>query len=193
LATRPNPGVSHFPDFARTACAARLPRDHPGTACQDLWAKRDPALCDQHRRSEKAHPRRFHCRRASRLPRTSGAALSHLRAQDPPRIPEPAPLERRVRPLGVKKSDPSATRSIVLLAGLPCWSVSAGPPRMNRLPTEELFCATVGVGSLAAGEAAGFVADARHDTGVKITERFGYGAIIGDDEQRRAAWNRTLH
>src|SRR5262249_58758922 len=64
---------------------------------------------------------------------------------------------------------------------------------MNRLPTEELFCATVGVGSLAAGQAAGFVADARYDTGVKITERFGYGAIIGDNEQRGAAWNRTLH
>src|SRR5688572_29793628 len=69
---------------------------------------------------------------------------------------------------------------------------SVAAPRMNRLPAEQCFCAAVGVGSLAARQAARFVANARHDARVKITERLAYRAIVGDDEQGRIAWDRAL-
>src|SRR6266545_7755267 len=69
---------------------------------------------------------------------------------------------------------------------------SVAAPGMNWLPTEQSFCAAVAIRPLAARQAARFVADARHDARVKITERLGYRAIVGDDEQGRIAWDRAL-
>ena len=64
---------------------------------------------------------------------------------------------------------------------------------MNGLPAEQSFGAGVGVCSLAPRQGTGFVADARHDPQIKFAERFGDSAIVGDDEQDSAAWNRALN
>ncbi len=94
LAAGPDPGVSRVPDFRRARRKARLSEDHAGAARQGVRSQRLARVLDSGGRAEETSRRRQRRRRASRVSRARRSELHHVRAEDPPRIPEPERLGR---------------------------------------------------------------------------------------------------
>src|SRR5262249_14662319 len=96
LAAGPDPGVPHVPDLRGTARGTRLSRDYAGSTRENLPGERGARAFAERRGSEEINAARCDCARAGRVQRERAAAVSDLRAENAPAVPEPSRLERRL-------------------------------------------------------------------------------------------------